>query len=108
MCITSHPIATADQKGYDLTPYSRISFQAKADREVMVEFYVGGKPQQGKTYFDSFQLPAREIQLDREWKEITLNFGNEDRTSIIHLLCWSVAVDKSAPIEVEMKEILLE
>jgi hypothetical protein len=73
-------------RGFDLSGYSRLTFWARADRETVIEFKVGGINEE---YGDSL-IYARGIHADltREWRQFEIDLSGADLSHIIGGFVW--------------------
>ena len=72
-------------KGYNLSPYNRLTFWAKAEKKTRIEFKVGGI---NERFGDSQKYPVgRSFKLTKEWQKYTIPLDNADLTHIIGGLC---------------------
>jgi len=80
-------------KGFNLSPYNRLMFWAKADREGVVEFKVGGL---NEIYGDSLLYPrTQNARLSKDWQEFEVNLSGADLKHIIGGFCWASNWERS-------------
>lgn len=80
-------------KGFDLSGYDRLVFWARAEKACTVEFKVGGIAQ---PYGDSLTYPLSKIaELDKDWREFTLDLRGASLKHIIGGFCWTSNWDMS-------------
>jgi exo-beta-1,3-glucanase (GH17 family) len=73
-------------RGFDLSPYNRLVFWAKADRECTIEFKVGGI---SESYGDSLSFArSRVARLNKDWQEFEIDLAGGDLTHLIGGFCW--------------------
>ncbi|HZT61325.1 MAG TPA: hypothetical protein VFA21_22145 [Pyrinomonadaceae bacterium] len=83
-----------DQPGDDFSHegYKKLTFWARGETgNEVVEFKAGGNNKPGKQYKDSFEASTGKVQLDKDWKQYTLDLGGENLSSVIGGFCWVAA-----------------
>lgn len=97
--------------GYDLTDYTRLTFAARADRAVEMEFKVGGISGQ---FGDSLIYPrAIKVELTPEWRQYSIDLTDADLSHIIGGFVWAadwqdVSADTSGGVSFSLDEIRFE
>jgi exo-beta-1,3-glucanase (GH17 family) len=72
--------------GYDLSGYTRLMFWARAEKDTLAEFKVGGILQ---TYGDSLEYPRSSINMiTPEWQQFTIDLTGANLTHIIGGFAW--------------------
>ncbi|MCX5645050.1 MAG: hypothetical protein NTZ17_10265 [Phycisphaerae bacterium] len=77
--------------GFNLSPYKRMVFWARAEKDCRVEFKVGGISEK---HGDSLKYPrGRTAKLTTEWKEYDIDLRGTDLARIIGGFCWATNWD---------------
>jgi hypothetical protein len=95
----NEPNNWGDEPGEDFRKdgYKKLTFWARGENGgEIVEFKVGGIKAPGKRYRDSFKESTGRINLEKEWKQYTIDLEGEDLSSVIGGFCW-VAARSSNP-----------
>lgn len=83
-----------DKPGEDFSQagYKKLTFWARGETgDEVVEFKAGGINAPGKPYKDSFEVSTGKVQLDKEWKQFTLNLAQKNLSSVIGGFSWVAA-----------------
>jgi len=97
MYLVFPPENIGDRPGRNLKRYRRLTFWARAETEAFVEFKSGGIDNTPKVrYRDSFGKGLGTTYLDQEWRQFTIDLGDEDLSSVIGAFAW-VATSASNP-----------
>lgn len=83
-----------DKPGEDFNHagYKKLTFWARGETgDELIEFKAGGINTLGKQYKDSFEISAGKIQLEKEWKQYTLDLEGKNLSSVIGGFCWVAA-----------------
>lgn len=99
ICWQNKPDNWGDKPGEDFRQagYNKLTFWARGETgDEVVEFKAGGTDAAGKPYKDSFEVTTGKIQLDKEWKQHTLDLDAKKLSSVIGGFCW-VAAKTSNP-----------
>jgi hypothetical protein len=83
-----------DQPGEDFSHagYKKLTFWARGDTGgEVVEFKAGGINAPGKPYKDSFEAATGKVQLEKGWKQYTLDLTGKDLSSVIGGFSWVAA-----------------
>ena len=83
-----------DKPGEDFSHagYKKLTFWARGETgDELIEFKAGGINAPGKQYRDSFEISAGKIQLEKEWKQYTLDLERKNLSSVIGGFCWVAA-----------------
>lgn len=86
---------TVPNAGYDLRAYNRLTFWARSETPVTIEFKVGGI---SGTHGDSLQ-PARSmdfVTLTPQWQQYTIDLTGADLSYIIGGFVWATNWDQNA------------
>jgi exo-beta-1,3-glucanase (GH17 family) len=78
-------------KGFDLSRYNCLVFWARAEKDCMIEFKVGGI---GEAYGDSLSYPrTKRASLKKEWQEFEIDLSGADLKHIIGGSCFATNWD---------------
>lgn len=83
-----------DKPGEDFSHagYKKLIFWARGETgDELIEFKSGGINAPGKQFRDSFEISAGKIQLEKEWKQYTLDLEGKNLSSVIGGFCWVAA-----------------
>lgn len=73
-------------KGFNLSPYKRLTFWARADKDCRIEFKVGGIKER---YGDSLKYPrTKTAKLTENWQTFEIDLKGADLKHIIGGFCW--------------------
>lgn len=76
-------------KNFKKYGYSKITFRAKGEKGgEIIEFKAGGIDAPGKKFKDSFEASIGRVNLEKEWKQYTIDLEDEDLSSVIGGFCW--------------------
>lgn len=88
------PDNRGDMPGEDFSHagFNKLSFWARGETgDELIEFKAGGSSAPGKPYQDSFEISAGKIQLEKEWKQYTLNLAGQNLSCVIGGFGWVAA-----------------
>lgn len=73
-------------RGFNLSPYNRLVFWAKADKESTIEFKVGGI---NEPYGDSLSYArSKTARLSKDWQEFEIDLTGAELKHLIGGFCW--------------------
>ncbi|MGD2087155.1 MAG: hypothetical protein PVH61_13310 [Candidatus Aminicenantes bacterium] len=76
-------------KNFKKYGYTQITFRVKGEKGgEIVEFKAGGIDAPGKKFKDSFEASTGRINLEKEWKQYTIDLEDEDLSCVIGGFCW--------------------